>query len=71
LRPGQAAIGGHRQGDAVVLEVAEAAVDPDGVDVVLHFRSDCGFGVPAMYDACERLRVWYTFGLSANAVLQR
>ena len=40
-------------------------------DVVLHFRGDGGFGVPAMYDICERLRVWYTFGLSANSVLQR
>jgi hypothetical protein len=40
-------------------------------DLVLHFRGDCGFGVPAMYDVCERLRVGYTFGLSANAVLQR
>jgi hypothetical protein len=40
-------------------------------DVALHFRGDCGFGVPDMYDVCERLRVSYTFGLSANAVLQR
>jgi Transposase DDE domain group 1 len=40
-------------------------------DVALHFRGDCGFGVPAMYDVCERFRVFYTFGLSANAVLQR
>ena len=24
-----------------------------------------------MYEVCERLHVWYTFGLSANAVLQR
>jgi Transposase DDE domain group 1 len=40
-------------------------------DVVLHFRGDCGFGVPAMDDVCEGLRVSYTFGLSANAVLQR
>src|SRR5262249_5354841 len=40
-------------------------------DVVLDFRGDCAFGVPDMYDVCERLRVWYTFGLSANAVLQR
>jgi hypothetical protein len=39
-------------------------------DVALHFRGDCGFGVPAMYEVCEALRVWYTFGLSANAVLQ-
>ncbi len=39
--------------------------------MVLHFRGDCGFGVPDMYAVCERLRVSYTFGLSANAVLQR
>ncbi len=39
--------------------------------VALHVRGDCGFGVPALYDLCERLRIWYTFGLSANAVLQR
>jgi hypothetical protein len=39
-------------------------------DVVLHFRGDCAFGVPAMYEVCEGLRVSYTFGLSANAVLQ-
>jgi hypothetical protein len=30
-------------------------------DVVLHFRGDCGFGVPTMYDVCERLCVSYTF----------
>jgi hypothetical protein len=40
-------------------------------DVLLHFRGDCAFGVPDTYDVCERLRVSYTFGLSANAVLQR
>jgi hypothetical protein len=40
-------------------------------DVVLHFRGDCGFGVPGMYEVCEGLRVSYTFGLSTNTVLQR
>jgi hypothetical protein len=40
-------------------------------DVALHFRGDCGFGVPAVYAVCEGLRVFYTFGLSANAVLRR
>jgi hypothetical protein len=39
--------------------------------VALHVRGDCGFGVPDMSDACERLGVLYTFGLSTNAVLQR
>ena len=34
-------------------------------------RGDAGFGKPVMLDACERLGVEYTFGLSANAVLQR
>ena len=34
-------------------------------------RGDGGFGKPVMMDVCERLRVDYTFGLSANAVLQR
>ena len=40
-------------------------------DVVLIVRGDAGFGVPWMYDVCERLRLLYTFGLSSNAVLQR
>src|SRR5262249_4786844 len=40
-------------------------------DVVLIVRGDAGFGVPWMYDVCERLRLLYSFGLSSNAVLQR
>jgi hypothetical protein len=40
-------------------------------DVVLQFRGDRGFGLPAMYEVCEGLRVGYTFGLGTNAVLQR
>jgi hypothetical protein len=40
-------------------------------DVAVHFRGDCGFGVPALYEVCEGLRVSYTFGLGTNAVLQR
>ena len=39
-------------------------------DVILHFRGDCAFGVPDMYDVCERSRVYYTFGLTANTVVQ-
>jgi hypothetical protein len=34
-------------------------------------RGDAGFGKPVMLDVCERLGVDYTFGLSANPVLQR
>jgi hypothetical protein len=40
-------------------------------DVHIHVRGDAGCGVPWMYDVSERLGIEYTFGLSANAVLQR
>jgi len=41
-------------------------------DVAVHVRGDCGFGVPWMYDICEKTpKITYTFGLAANTVLQR
>jgi hypothetical protein len=40
-------------------------------DVVIVARGDSAFGLPKMYAVCERLGLQYTFGLSANAVLQR
>lgn len=40
-------------------------------DVVIVVRADCAFGIPKMYAVCERLGLTYTFGLSANPVLQR
>jgi hypothetical protein len=40
-------------------------------DVVLYVRADCAFGIPRLVNLCERLRVFYTFGLTANPVLQR
>lgn len=36
-------------------------------DVDIEVRADSGFGVPAMYDVCERLNVWYTFGFQVNS----
>jgi hypothetical protein len=68
LRPGNvpAALGADDDVAYLVTRLRQAWPDVD-----LHFRGDCGFGAPAMYDVCERLRVSYTFGLSANAVLQR
>jgi hypothetical protein len=68
LRPGNvhAALGADDDLDYLVTRLRRA-----WPDVALHFRGDCGFGVPAMYEVCERLRVSYTFGLSTNAVLQR
>jgi hypothetical protein len=40
-------------------------------DVVITARADAAFGIPDMYDVCERLNILYTFGLTANRVLQR
>lgn len=40
-------------------------------NVQIRVRGDCGFGVPTMHELCASLEVIYTFGQSANAVLQR
>mgnify|MGYP003347174371 CR=1 FL=1 len=40
-------------------------------NVRIRVRGDCGFGVPKMHELCDRLDVTFTFGQSANAVLQR
>lgn len=39
--------------------------------VRIHVRGDSGFGVPAMYDICERLDVDYTLGIGMNARLKK
>jgi hypothetical protein len=39
--------------------------------VRIHVRGDSGFGVPAMYDICERLEVDYTLGIGMNARLKK
>jgi hypothetical protein len=39
--------------------------------VAIAVRGDSAFGIPRMYAVCERLGLTYTFGLAANAVLQR
>src|SRR5262249_26285347 len=68
LRPGNVHAALGADDDLAYLVTRLRQVWPD---VVLHVRGDCGFGVPAMYEVCEGLRVSYTFGLSVNAVLQR
>lgn len=40
-------------------------------DVQIHVRADSGFGVPLMYDTCDRLGLTFTFGLGMNACLKR
>ncbi|MEZ6054097.1 MAG: IS1380 family transposase [Planctomycetaceae bacterium] len=39
-------------------------------DVDIEVRADSGFGVPSMYEVCERLGVWYTFGIGMNPRLK-
>lgn len=40
-------------------------------DVHICVRGDAGYGVPRMYEICERLRIDYLFGIGANPVLKR
>ena len=40
-------------------------------DVRIVLRADSGFGVPAMYAACERLEIDFTIGIGMNATLKR
>ena len=53
------------------LEYLVARVRAAFPGVRIRVRGDCGFGVPLMHELCDRLDVVYTFGQSANAVLQR
>ena len=39
-------------------------------DAVIEFRGDSGFGAPVMFDVCEGLRLFYSFGLRMNSVLK-
>lgn len=68
LRPGSmhAALGADDDLEHLVVRLR--AVWPN---VRIHIRGDAGYGMPWMYDVCERLRIDYTFGLAANKVLQR
>ncbi|MCP4245783.1 MAG: IS1380 family transposase [bacterium] len=68
LRPGKvhAALGADEDLEYVVNRLRRA-----WPDVAIHVRGDAGFGMPWMYQVCERLQVLYTLGLSANAVLKR
>ena len=40
-------------------------------DVRIVLRADSGFGVPAMYEVCERLDVDYTIGIGMNPTLKK
>jgi hypothetical protein len=40
-------------------------------DVDIEVRADSGFGVPLMYEVCDRLKVWYTLGIGMNSRLKQ
>lgn len=67
LRPGNmhASLGADDDLEFVVSRLRRA-----WPDVQIHVRGDAGCGVPWMYEICERLGVYYTFGLSANTALK-
>ena len=61
-----AALGADEDIEFLITKVRERWPDVD-----IEVRADSGFGVPAMYDVCERLDVWYTFGFSMNPRVKR
>jgi hypothetical protein len=68
LRHGTAAASLGADADLEYIVTRVRAVWPN---VRIRVRGDAGFGVPVLYDVCERLDLVYTFGQSANTVLQR
>ena len=53
------------------IEYLVARVRARWPDVRIRVRGDGGFGVPTMHERCDRRDVIFTFGPSANSVLQR
>jgi Transposase DDE domain group 1 len=68
LRPGAV----HASLGAVeVLEQLVTRLRAAWPGVTIRVRADNGFGVPAVYDFCERQQLPYAIGYASNAVLQR
>lgn len=67
LRPGHmhASLGADDDLEFVVSRLRRA-----WPDVHIHVRGDAGCGVPWMYEKCEMLETYYTFGLAANVRLK-
>lgn len=40
-------------------------------DLEIHVRGDSGFGMPSMYQMCEQLGIFYTFGFTMNKKVKR
>src|SRR5579871_3541708 len=67
LRPG-AVHAAHGADDDLAYLVKRLRQAWPGVRILV--RGDAGYGVPWMYDVCERLDIDYLFGLAANNVLK-
>lgn len=68
LRHGTASASAGADDDMVYLRQRLRAVWPN---VQIRVRGDCGLGVPTMHEMCDAQDMIYTFGQSANVVLQR
>lgn len=68
LRPGTVHASLGADDDLARVVAALRAARPD---IAIHVRGDAGFGLPRMYEACERLGVTYTFGFATNPRLKR
>ena len=68
LRPGtvHAALGA----DDDLMRLVDA-LRKERSDIAIHVRGDAGFGMPWMYEICEKNGLTYTFGFSTNARLKK
>ena len=68
LRPGavHAALGADDDLEYLVRRLRQA-----WPGVHLQVRGDAGYGMPWMYEVCERLSIDYTFGIAANNILKK
>ena len=48
-----------------------AALRRERPDIVIHIRGDAGFGVPWMYEVCEKNGLFYTFGFTSNPRIKK
>jgi hypothetical protein len=56
--------------DELLMRVVDA-LRRERPDLQIHVRADAGFGLPLMYETCEKNRLFYTFGFSTNPRLKR
>ena len=67
LRPGTAHA--SHAADEDLMRVVNA-LRKERPDIRIHVRGDAGFGLPCMYDVCEKNNLTYTFGFTTNPRLK-